>query len=288
MRVTLDHWTTYRYNSAVTLDPHTVRLQPRMSGTQWLLAFTLEIRPTPAGTAECLDQDGNLAHYAWFAAPTQELSIRTRSTVRLLRENPFDFLLGKDPLRLPLWYQEPLSSSLFAYRLTNQIGSPVKDFALGIAAGAKGDAIAFLTALNRELHTTCRQLTRPDGPAWRSDETLRLRQGACRDLAVLFCDACRVMGIAARFVSGYECASAGRADSYMHAWAEVYLPNAGWRGYDPSRGLAVSNAHVAVAAGFDFELAAPISGTFTGTGGATMTASIVMNAEPDATSALHG
>jgi len=74
----------------------------------------------------------------------------------------------------------------------------------------------------------------------------------------------------------------------MHAWAEVYLPNAGWRGYDPSRGLAVSNAHVAVAAGFDCELAAPISGTFTGTGGATMTASIVMNAEPDATSALHG
>ena len=283
MRITLDHWTTYRYSSAVTLDPHTIRLQPRMSGTQWLLAFNLEILPKPAGTAECLDQDGNLAHHAWFAAPTNQLSIRTRSTVRLLRENPFDFLLSTEPLILPLWYKEPLSSSLFAYRLTNQIDATVKAFALKVAAGAKGEALAFLTALNQELHTTCQQLTRPEGAAWRSDETLRRREGACRDLAVLFCDACRVMGIAARFVSGYECASAGRSDSYMHAWAEVYLPNAGWRGYDPSRGLAVSNAHVAVAAGFDFELAAPISGSFNGAGGSNITATIVMNADPDAT-----
>ena len=283
MRITLDHWTTYRYGSAVTLDPHTIRLQPRMSGTQWLLAFSLEILPKPAGTAECLDQDGNLAHHAWFAAPTNQLSIRTRSTVRLLRENPFDFLLSTEPLILPLWYKEPLSSSLFAYRLTNQIDATVKAFALKVAAGAKGEALAFLTALNQELHTTCQPLTRPEGPAWRSDETLRRREGACRDLAVLFCDACRVMGIAARFVSGYECASAGRSDSYKHAWAEVYLPNAGWRGYDPSRGLAVSNAHVAVAAGFDFELAAPISGSFNGAGGSNITATIVMNADPDAT-----
>ena len=283
MRVTLDHWTTYRYNSAVTLDPHTIRLQPRMSGTQWLLAFSLEILPKPAGTAECLDQDGNLAHYAWFAAPTNQLSIRTRFTVRLLRENPFDFLLSKEPLRLPLWYEEPLSSSLFGYRFTNQIDPTVTNFALGLSAAAKSEALAFLSALNQELFTTCRQLTRPEGPAWRSAETLRLREGACRDLAVLFCDACRVMGIAARFVSGYECVSAGRSDSYMHAWAEVYLPNAGWRGYDPSRGLAVSNAHVAVAAGFDFELAAPISGSFTGAGGSNITATIVMNADPDAT-----
>src|SRR5207244_8739777 len=70
--------------------------------------------------------------------------------------------------------------------------------------------------------------------AWPSDRTLSLLEGSCRDLAVLFCDVCRVMGIATRFVSGYECASASSQDSYMHAWAEVYLPGIGWRGYDPS------------------------------------------------------
>jgi transglutaminase-like putative cysteine protease len=89
-------------------------------------------------------------------------------------------------------------------------------------------------------------------------------EGSCRDLAVLFCDACRVMGIAARFVSGYECASATVEETYMHAWAEVYLPGIGWRGYDPSRGLAVSNGHIAVAAGFDHDLASPVAGWYSG------------------------
>jgi transglutaminase-like putative cysteine protease len=90
-------------------------------------------------------------------------------------------------------------------------------------------------------------------------------EGSCRDLAVLYCDACRVMGIAARFVSGYECVTtvAGQ-NADMHAWAEVYLPGIGWRGYDPSRGLAVSNGHVAVAAGFDHDLASPVSGWYGG------------------------
>jgi len=82
------------------------------------------------------------------------------------------------------------------------------------------------------------------------------------------------MGIAARFVSGYECASANRQDSYMHAWAEVYLPGIGWRGYDPARGLAVSNGHVAVAAGFDYDLASPVAGWYSGGARSQMEASL--------------
>ncbi len=82
------------------------------------------------------------------------------------------------------------------------------------------------------------------------------------------------MGIAARFVSGYECASADRPDSYLHAWAEVYLPGIGWRGYDPSRGLAVSNGHVAVAAGFDHDLASPVAGWYSGQSRSQMEASV--------------
>ena len=103
-----------------------------------------------------------------------------------------------------------------------------------IAAGAQWNTLSFLVALSRQIFQTCRQVIRPYGPPWPSDQTLSAQEGSCRDLAVLFCDACRVMGIAARFVSGYECASASTAlnnqDSYMHAWAEVYLPGIGWRG----------------------------------------------------------
>jgi transglutaminase-like putative cysteine protease len=119
---------------------------------------------------------------------------------------------------------------------------------------------------------------RPYGPPWPSDRTLSSQEGSCRDLAVLFCDACRVMGLAARFVSGYECASASSTssnqESYMHAWAEVYLPGIGWRGYDPARGLAVSNGHVAVAAGFDPDLASPVAGWYSGGSASRMEASL--------------
>jgi transglutaminase-like putative cysteine protease len=102
------------------------------------------------------------------------------------------------------------------------------------------------------------------------------------------------MGLAARFVSGYECASAGSAgngalgnpgsgnqDAYMHAWAEVYLPGIGWRGYDPARGLAVSNQHIAVAAGFDHDLASPVAGWYSGGSGSRMEASLTLQMCPN-------
>lgn len=96
---------------------------------------------------------------------------------------------------------------------------------------------------------------------------------------MLFCDVCRVMGIAARFVSGYECASADRQDSYMHAWAEVYLPGVGWRGYDPARGIAVANRHVAVAAGFNYDLASPVAGWYSGGARSRMEASLDLHVD---------
>lgn len=281
MRISVEHSTVYRYDYAVCLEPHTFRLRPRTNSTQRLLTFDLQIEPAPAGTSECLDQDGNLALNAWFDTSTQALTVLSRFRIEMLRDNPFDFALSEASLNLPLWYLEPLCTALASYRRDGHVNEAVKQFAKTVATGAQWNSLAFLAALNQQLFQTCRHVTRPEGPPWPSDVTLRLREGSCRDLAVLFCDVCRVMGIAARFVSGYECAAAGGQDSYMHAWAEVYLPSAGWRGYDPSRGLVVSNGHVAVAAGFDHNLAAPISGLFSGGVTSHMEASLQMQVDPD-------
>jgi transglutaminase-like putative cysteine protease len=278
MKITVTHSTLYRYDLPVYLEPHIFRLQPRMSATQRLLAFDIHITPTPAGTTECLDQDGTLALNAWFDGPTSELSVVSRFTVELLRWNPFDYLLIGESLHLPLWYREPLCTALTPYRNDGQVAESVKQYADSVAAGAQWNTLAFLLALSREIFQSCRQTIRPYGAAWRSDRTLSLREGSCRDLAVLFCDVCRVMGIAARFVSGYECSSANRQDSYMHAWAEVYLPGIGWRGYDPARGLAVSSGHVAVAAGFDPDLASPVAGWYSGSG-SRMEASVCLQVD---------
>jgi transglutaminase-like putative cysteine protease len=282
MTIFVEHSTVYRYDPAVTLAPHTFRLRPRMTSTQRLLAFELNILPAAAREVECLDQDGNLTLQTWFAGPTEHLSVFSRFTVELLRENPFDFLLSGASMNLPLWYTDTLCSALAPYRNDTAVSPAVKQYARWVAAGVQWNTLSFLTALNTHLFQTCRHVNRPDGLPWSSDLTLSLHEGSCRDLAVLFCDACRVMGIAARFVSGYECAAAGQQDGYMHAWAEVYLPDAGWRGYDPSRGLAVTNAHIAVAAGFDYDLASPIAGLYWG-GGSRMEASIKMRTDPGPT-----
>ena len=281
MRISVTHSTVYRYDYPVYLEPHIFRFRPRTNSAQQLRTFEIQIVPTPAGTAECLDQDGNLALYAWFEAPTRELSVLSRFRVELLRENPFDYVLTGQSLNLPLWYVEPLAAALAPYRNDARVAEAVKQYAKSVAANAQWNTLSFLAAMNTQLFQTCHHVTRPDGPPWSSDLTLRLLEGSCRDLAVLFCDLCRVMGIAARFVSGYECASADRQDSYMHAWAEVYLPGVGWRGYDSSRGLAVSGSHIAVAAGFDHDLACPVAGLYSGGARSQMDASLQMHIDPD-------
>jgi transglutaminase-like putative cysteine protease len=279
MKITVTHSTMYRYDFPVCLEPHIFRLQPRMSTAQRLLAFDIQIAPTPAGTTECLDQDGNLALNAWFDGPTKDLSVVSRFTVEMLRRNPFDYVLIGESLGLPLWYREPLCTALAPYRNDARVAECVKQYARSVAAGAQWNTLWFLVALSREIFQSCRQVIRHNGPPWPPDQTLSMLEGSCRDLAVLFCDCCRVMGIAARFVSGYECESAGRQDSYMHAWAEVYLPGIGWRGYDPSRGLAVTDAHVAVAAGFDHDLASPVAGWYSGRSGSQMEASVCLQVD---------
>jgi transglutaminase-like putative cysteine protease len=143
--------------------------------------------------------------------------------------------------------------------------------------------IDFLFELCAALHRELRFIARPDGAPWTSDETLLRGEGACRDLAVVFIDACRGVGLAARFVSGYKLElDRIEENADLHAWAEVYLPGGGWRGYDPSLGLVVADRHVAVAASCEPELAAPTTGSFRGTGAiGRMTAQVRLEPIPE-------
>lgn len=261
MRISVVHSTIYRYDSAVYLEPHIFRLRPREDASQRLIDYTIEIRPEPVGQAPSLDQDGNAVLEAWFDTPTGQLSVCSSFQVETLRPNPFDFVLIAEG------YDQPLRAALAPYL---SAGSPVDEI-LPEAA----NPIDFLSLLNTRLYREFRPVVRNEGPPNPPEVTLRLREGSCRDLAMLFCAACRARGIAARFVSGYEQAAAS-AEGHMHAWGEVYLPGGGWRGYDPSRGLAVSTGHVAVAAAADPSLAAPVVGSFRGAARSTMEFSISM------------
>ena len=275
MRIAVVHSTLYRYSAPVYLEPHIIRLRPREDASQRLEAWTLDIAPTPAGRTECLDQDGNTVVRAWFDTVTAELALRSQFTLETLRDNPLHYLLTAEDAKLPMEYAPALRAPLVPY-LRDDHSPAVRSFAQSVAAECGWQTIPFLAALNQRLFATTRQVTREVGAPHAAETTLRDQEGSCRDLAVLFCAACRALGLAARFISGYERDASLQENGDLHAWAEVYLEGAGWRGYDPSRALAVAASHVAVAAASDPMLASPVTGTFRGSATAKMEFSISM------------
>jgi transglutaminase-like putative cysteine protease len=273
MRISVTHSTQYRYDAPVAQEPHTFRLRPRTDAAQRLLRFAMQISPAPAGQSDCLDRDGNVVLEAWFNSPAAELAVQSSFEVETLRENPFDYLL-RGGGQLPLQCDEALAPYLAA------AGESVRGFAAPIAARAGNSVLPFLAELNRGLFEGFGHNVRDDGPAHPPERTLRERTGTCRDLAVLFCAACRTMGIPARFVSGYATGAESGDRTDMHAWAEVYLAGGGWRGYDPSQGLAVGTSHVAVAAAADPAMAAPVSGNYRGSARSIMQFAISIESHP--------
>lgn len=274
MRISVSHTTVYRYDRPVLLEPHLVRLRPRDDAAQRLIRHQLEITPRPAGSAWLLDQDGNVVLQAWFDGPTDKLAVFSSFDVETLRGNPYDFLLPLPPaLDLPATPPAEL-----APYVTGRTEGPVRELAESLSAESGRQTMPFLKALAKLLFDHWRQVVRPEGAPLSAMETLQSHEGSCRDLTVLFCACCREVGLPSRFVSGYERESAFGEHSYMHAWAEVYIPGGGWRGFDPSRGLAVGTSHVAVAAAADPAMAAPTSGTYRGAARSGMEFQIQMQA----------
>jgi len=233
-----------------------------------LIQFKLEVEPKPSVWTEATDAEGNDIAHAWFEDLAESLVVKSAFEVETLRHNPFDFILHESSARrLPLEYPTDWRARLAPYLVnTSSSDGPVAEYARSVSEWAGGETLPFLTVLNERISSSYEVIIREQGDPLLAEVTLQSQQAACRDLAVLFMECCRRVGIASRFVSGYKASEPDGGQAYMHAWAEVYLPGAGWRGYDATQGLAVADRHVAVAAAAVPQLAAPISGTFRGTG----------------------
>ena len=262
MRFLLEHRTSYAFDAPVYLEPQTIRLRPRPDTATRVVDFDMEIDPLPAVRADNLDLEGNLVVMAWFKGATTRLGIRTRATVDTLLADPFRFLVADPDRALPYAYPTDIGERLRSYRRAPDAAHPtVRAVAIEAARTSDRDQAGFPFTLARQIHRDFRLENRPEGTPLAAEDTVAAGGGACRDLAVLFVECCRAMGLAARFVSGYAYTDdAARAE--LHAWGEVYLSGGGWRGYDPSRGLAAGDQHVTLAAAADPADAAPVSGTF--------------------------
>ncbi len=276
MRYQISHTTTYTYSQPVTLYPHVIRLRPRSDSCQTLQMFSLAITPIPLQESHVVDLDGNSLIKVWFnqREPIDALTVQVVSQVETHRANPFDYLLEPWAVKLPIDYPSSLLAQLQPYLVGGQGGGmpTIDPIALQLAQEiwhqVDGNPAYFLAELNQQIYTRCKYFIRDTGDPLPAGVTWANKSGSCRDFTVLFMEVCRAIGLAARFVSGYQEGDLDSNDRHLHAWAEVYLPGAGWRGFDPTHGLAVSDRHIPLVATAFPRYAAPISGTFSQTSGA--------------------
>ena len=259
MRFSVSHETHYRYSSPVALAAHVLRLTPR-AGNATLLTHSLIIDPLPSARQDLMDRYGNLITRVEFAGFTDHLRVESHFDVET-RATSVPDVAALPPLPWPSGANDAMAD----YMPPVNIDESVRAFAAGLASDSGWEATTFLERLNQTLFTRMDRHIRPEGAAQSPAHTLATGKGACRDLTVLFMTACRSLGIAARFVSGYQ-AHADTPDGrrHLHAWAEVFLPGAGWLGFDPMHGLPVTDGHVALCAAPDQAATMPLEGGYYG------------------------
>lgn len=269
MKLRVVHSITYRYSESVSLAPHQILMRPRENHHVSVLRFRLAIEPA-ANLFWARDHHENSLATAYFHDRTDRLAIRAESELETLDGNPFDFLLRMDAVRYPFHYL-PAEEAALAPCLDAPRGRshPLLAWMRSIMPQFPDETLELLTQLNRALREQIAH--RPLTPRVQTpEETIRARAGTSRDFAVLMMHACRALGLAARYVSGYRhCApdERERDGGTLHAWTEVYLPGAGWKGLDPAHALFADHCFIPVAVGSSAENLNPVIGTFWGRAG---------------------
>jgi transglutaminase-like putative cysteine protease len=263
MLFNIRHQTVYRYSRSVRLGPQLLRFHPRDDGTQRILSHQINITPFPVGRNDHLDLEGNQVTQVWFDNETDIFEINVEFQVETLRSNAFNFILLPEATSLPFFYS-PDSACAHAYLQRIMIDDTVTAFAAELSIETNRNTLEFLERLNKIMFTDFKHIIRDTGDPQSPAQTLQSRSGACRDLSVLFVDCCRAEGIPARFASGYQKGDGQKKRRYLHAWPEVYLPGAGWRGFDPTHGYAIADTHVTIAAAAHARDTMPVTGNFKG------------------------
>jgi len=227
--------------------------------------FSFAFQPT-ARVDWMRDDFDNLPASAHFSEPGTTLEIQSRCAVTTADTQPFQFLLRDYAIAFPFDY-EPLHRFNLSIYLTPP-AQTTQEMLRGWIARHLPDpppeTVAWIAALNRLIFATLRYGRRDEPGIQSAATTVQLGTGTCRDYAVVLIECCRTLGVAARFVSGYvfDPAADDTGPGDMHAWAEVFLPGAGWRGLDPTHGIFCNSAYVPVAHAVVAESVNPIQGSF--------------------------
>ena len=272
MLLRVSHLTRYYYSRPVSLSPHRIYLRPRETPKHRLRSFRLEFTPL-ARFVHTRDEHDNDQIWAYWSEPTSAVNIQSEFEIETLDANPFDFLLRSDALGFPFAYAEGERAALSPYLALPEPATEtrLRQWIAERMPAGPSDTLTFVAGLNSQVRNAIAYTRRDEHGILPPLQTLERGSGSCRDSATLLVDALRTLGLAARFVSGYlheprPEQAAEAAPTAMHAWAEVYLPGAGWRGLDPTRGIFCNDAFVPVAHAGRGESVSPIQGSFAASG----------------------
>jgi len=269
IQVALNHRTLYRYDKAISLGPQVIQLRPALHCRTPILSYSLRVTPSEHILNWQLDPHNNRLARLLFSGKTNEFLVEVNLVADLSPYNPFEFFLEPGVEEYPFAYAPGLAKDLEPYRSVDPPGPLLRAF-LESFVGRKSGTVSLLLDLNRKLRDEIGYVTRLEPGIQAVEETLDKRSGSCRDSAWVLVQILRNLGIAARFVSGYliqlqaaDPASGGpEADSAdLHAWAEAFLPGAGWIGLDPTSGLLTGEGHIPLVCTPTASQAAPIGGT---------------------------
>lgn len=264
-RIRIIHSTEYHYHAPVTFGPHRALLRPREGHDLHIESTRLKIEPK-ADVRWVRDIYGNSIAIITFAEPARKLGLFSEVNVDLYDDTPINCVIDPLAQSYPFQYAANEQVEIIPYRVPSypHDGPAVQQWLLNLySPGQLINTSDLLNKLNTRIYEAFRYNARYDPGVQLPCQTLALGSGSCRDYAVFMMEAARHWGFASRFVTGYIQMGEGQHGA-THAWTEVYIPGAGWRGFDPTNNKLAGSEHVSVAVAREQDKASPLSGSWDG------------------------